>query len=128
MCDRSEGANVSHGHSSVASLWIRGRTADCPASVRQIYGAILDTLDDLDSVTRSRGSNLLAVLDMLEHFYRQGAVPKTEHIDELQEFARYDHKQKLTVQGQLDEALENYIEMWGSSEPPTPAEPETANA
>jgi hypothetical protein len=60
--------------------------------------------------------------------YPIGAIPDLDHVEKLEEFARYDTEKKLTVQGQLDEALNWYIEMWGVSESPAPAEPETANA
>ena len=60
--------------------------------------------------------------------YKVGAIPHPDHVEKLEEFARYDTEKKLTVQGQLDEALGDYIQMWGGSEPSAPTEPETTNA
>lgn len=94
----------------------------------ELFEPVLNEWDDLQIHARQRGDNPLAVLQDLIEKYRAGAIPDTDHIEKLEEFARYDPDKKLTVQGQLDEALGDYISMWGGPEPSAPTEPETTNA
>lgn len=93
----------------------------------ELFDPMLNALDDLIMYAQFRGEDPLAAFQDLAEKYRTGAIPDSEDVEKLEEFARYDSEQKRTVQGQLDEALEWYIEMWGDSEPPAPTEPETAN-
>jgi alpha-galactosidase len=94
----------------------------------ELFDPVLNTLADISFQAEARGSNLLTALDMLEDFFQIGAIPHPDHVEKLEEFARYDPDKKLTVQGQLDEALADYILVWGGSEPSAPAEPDTAKA
>jgi len=94
----------------------------------ELFGPILDTLDDINFSATSRESNLLTELEMFEDYNRIGAIPHPDHIAKLEEFARRDPDKKLTVQGQLDEALRWFVEVRDGSESSTLVEPETAKA
>jgi hypothetical protein len=79
----------------------------------ELFDPVLNTLADISFQAEARGSNLLTALEMLEALFQIGAIPHPDHVGKLEEFARYDPDKKLTVQGQLDEALADYILVWG---------------
>ena len=63
----------------------------------ELFDPMLNVLGDLRMYVESRGEDLLAVFQDLVEKYRAGAIPDTEHVEKLEEFARYDSDQKLTV-------------------------------